>query len=326
MKNKNEQNKKSVKKFSVDLICYSTLWHQVWIVFWMAVVTVVCIFLIPWIIKGLFCLVALIPRVSENTMFPTFGDGSKDFVPNFLAGMIGLILGFVFDFVFIRRLRLINDFKRIRVSLIEDLKSIILLCIDKNLNEDYEIKTIDLSEEDIKNIENKIEKYTTSIEVRAILYNVPRYVFWTMKGNFLRLIFNIKNLLRYISISNEEQKTKETYRLIKSCIELLLKIDEGIPKEVITMCNKDNIKETVLTKNYYVLSDERHYKFYCTTDTFTNEQELKKVNLLAFKEGKNKGVRKILYLISSFDGKCFDDNGNKADFNSILKKYCEPMS
>lgn len=116
--NAQEENGKEL-----ELKYYNASKHYWCIVVWMLLLAV---FVIGAIVGIVFC-INYFSKLSESQQgYNLFTD---NFTPNFLAGMIGIIFGFMFELIFIERLRCIKKYEGLRDCLIDELKSIGNICI-----------------------------------------------------------------------------------------------------------------------------------------------------------------------------------------------------
>lgn len=215
---------------------YSVAKHSAWLWFLLIFSTVCCFFCFPWGFKALitFC-PYIIPSISVN-----------DFIPNFLAGMLGIILGFLLDAVFIRRLKLLFDYIGIRYCLIADLKDVVHVCSVNGTNLAYEKCEL---------LYKNIEKYFSNVDNRSILYNLPRYIKRkSRKGIYAIKLGNILGLLQDIKDNNKKTNSK-IEDIINTSIELLMRIDDNVSiyKQKAVNIIENNI--ILIMNNYIQITD-----------------------------------------------------------------------
>lgn len=128
-------------------------------------------------------------------------EGSS-LIPNFLAGMLGIIIGFIFDAIYIRRMKILYDYIGIRDCIKEDLKEIVHVCI-------YSKGKINAAQEEM--LKSKVSKYLNSIDWRSILYNIPRKFKVNQKG---KIALDLQNILAALEKRNYENVSKESMLLL----------------------------------------------------------------------------------------------------------------
>ncbi|MCH5165040.1 MAG: hypothetical protein J1G01_01395 [Clostridiales bacterium] len=103
-------------------ICYyNTKSHIFIIIVEMILVFLLCVAVIPYMIKGIYSLfesgyMPWFDKIPVSSTGSSANDGTTK-MPDFLGGMIGVILGFVFDLLFIVRIRRIVRYKLLMTSL-----------------------------------------------------------------------------------------------------------------------------------------------------------------------------------------------------------------
>lgn len=267
-----------------DLGYYCVFYHFLWLWLLLIFCTLVCIFIFPWGFKGLSLIhPSIFPQIAEN-----------DFVPNFLAGMLGIIIGFIFDVIIIRRMRILYDYVSIRHCLVEDLKEIVavlLICRDEITSERCNL------------LYKKIEKYLSTIEWRSTLYNLPRFFkLQSNKGQFVILLGNVlglfQDLKNYEKETEEKTKNYKIQQVVDICMVLLVCIDSNINlyKQKAVKIITDNLRSAKTEiKDDNESPKEMHFKHICekSLELKLKCSELLECVKIVFNDENFKAVEKI---------------------------------
>lgn len=124
-------------------------------------------------------------------------------IPDFLGGLIGILVGFYFEWLFFEKLQHINKYKAFKGCLENELNCILELLSDISNKFPNEINEIELTIFDdlIKSIDNS-----------AIIYNLPRYCIFMPRGvlyNCLADIYSyIEEYNRYFAALEKKYSDK----------------------------------------------------------------------------------------------------------------------
>lgn len=163
-----------------ELRYYNVKKHEIVIIILMVVVFVDIILVMPWLIAIIDLMFRQIPGWGDLGVdtTATFNIGV---LPDFLGGAIGIIAGFIMEWQFFDKLKLLGKYKTLVVLLGDEFKRILAgLFRQENDDLDYYQKIKDM-------ISNEI---ILTAENGPVIYNLPRFL-GSEKGAIYRLILKI---------------------------------------------------------------------------------------------------------------------------------------
>lgn len=185
---------------------YSILGHRIFLivclVLFMIIATVVGVF----VTRLLFWLLTLIPILKiENDVA---------YLSSFLGGLLGIVLGFFIDAIIISRWKRLKSYQMllgILLNELEDVESALLSLYEKRRKNGVFSISIPVLKSVVENVDNI-----------SIFYNLPRYLVFEEKGNFVREIKFIKKEIDELNRNN----TEDLEKLFKRCVKLQGRIEK----------------------------------------------------------------------------------------------------
>lgn len=212
-----------------ELRYYNVKKHEIVIIILMVVVFVGIILVMPWLIAIIDLLFRQIPGWGDFGVdtVATFNIGV---LPDFLGGSIGIIAGFIMEWQFFDKLKLLGKYKTLAVLLSDEFKKIsedveeVLLQIERR--EKAEKQEEDFYYPYIKDI--VLENVILSTENNSIIYNLPK--FWGSKrGAIYQLLLKIyRDIDHYNTLLGEDDSEEDDIRIDIKDINYGIKIFVGV--------------------------------------------------------------------------------------------------
>lgn len=190
---------------------YDIGFHKKFLLLYACLSLIVCIIVFALILRGLFAIIYLIPFLKLED-----GNGGDfSYLADFLGGLIGVIIGFIADAVYISRWQHLKKYRALLNILNPELESI------KNLIRNkwgFDGTKIINNKTDIE--APMLKEIVTTVDGISTFYNLPRWNIWfEEQGNFAREIQEINAGIRKW---NDKEVTNE----IDFCNTLLRKIEK----------------------------------------------------------------------------------------------------
>lgn len=146
-------------------------------------------------------------------------NGSHEILYGFITGIIGIVLGFWLESVFIARLRILKKFCGLRCCLIDQIRYVLHKIVVSKVNVVINLYAI--------------ENIVNSPDSQSVLYSLPRYIkLHRHYGEYGEKFFDAARALsdyNKAEIKGENEKTKA----VKKCLEFMLAIDNKLYKQII---------------------------------------------------------------------------------------------
>lgn len=157
--------------YSEQLRHYSIRGHRIYLIVLLLLTFACSVFLFPLLLKLIY-----------SCFVKWFGESDSiiKLLPDFLGGLVGVLIGFLVDFSIIKRLKHLQEYESLLGVLVPYLNYLIKHIEDtiQKINANPKIKKSDLRGFDYSIIEECIR----STDKLSIFYNLPRYFFFKRKG------------------------------------------------------------------------------------------------------------------------------------------------
>lgn len=210
------------------MLKYYCVWlHKLWIYFVMVVTTAGIIiagaFLFYWLVDKVPIFKEIITIKPTDTEGELIGESTASILPGFITGIIGIVLGFWLESVFIERLRILKKFCGLRCCLLEQMRFVLNELVVNNKN-----STVNLY---------AIENIVSSPDSLAVLYSLPRYIkFPRHYGEYGEKFFDaardLNDYNKAVTENDENNLFDKKSAAVKNCLEFMLAIDNQLLKQI----------------------------------------------------------------------------------------------
>lgn len=215
---------------------YNISAHKIAIVIWIIIIFLLCVFILPFLLSSVAKILDNVSIINEKVL------------PDFLGGMIGIVIGFFIESGLIKKYRRIDDFKAVYDSL-----EVYFGELKEKIENDIEIENDREKENDIKNDAIDFNPYrydfqllrdvTNSIEKDSLFLNLPNYALSDSKEG--------KNIHRLL---HEIKSNVDDYDYYKSCYERTLEymsddrsiVNKRTIKSKLSEMNENDFSKTIL--------------------------------------------------------------------------------
>lgn len=213
-KNKRKIRKKHNRKFKFatsseknKLSYYSIFGHRVFLLICLIVFTIILTIVGVLVTRGLFWFFSFIPFLLV--------EQDLTYLSSFLGGLLGIVVGFFIDAIIISRWKRLKNYQMLLDLLLNEFEDIerallILYKMKKERGEMFEVST------------PVIKSIVENVDNISIFYNLPRYLNFEEKGNFVREIKVIKKEIDGLNCNESISLEK----LLEKCINLQVRIEK----------------------------------------------------------------------------------------------------
>lgn len=212
---------------------YNVTAHRVVILIYMILTIVLLVFVVPLIVASINWLLTKFGWSETEEFF------NSKLLPDFLGGFMGIIIGYVLESTYLRRLKLLRQYEAIKTLLVDELdelfKDLDKIVPDEDKSENKETQSNSANTLlYVKFHTPVINNVVNSCEYANVLYNLPRYSFRSKnKGNILLNLQNINFMLLQNDFfeQNEREKIERDKENPKNRCQKINVIDEEGPNK-----------------------------------------------------------------------------------------------